>query len=278
MPPKRILSIHWRGSWAISRRIVQAAIFGPSLYIALAIIILGAMIPIRSFQSLLQAQGAATALRPFDVSIIVACILITIYLAFSSLITIAQDREQGTLDVLFFGPIDVESYLIGQFLGQWLQSILLFGAFGLYLVILSRLTGLIASWQVVISLIASLITSSAVISLGMLFAVLVKRTRGAVVTFFVCMAILLGLQIGSTFLLGTSLPVMRNYEFLASLIKGIQWLLSVASPFYYLTNSLDAAAKGDLLRYGLVLAEAVIYTLGFTGMGIFFLSRRGVHP
>jgi ABC-type transport system involved in multi-copper enzyme maturation permease subunit len=278
IPPKIRAPGRWRVSWAISKRVIQAAIYSPTIYVGLAIITFAVIIPLRSFETILNDRGAIVVLRPFDLSILVAGILIAIYLAFFSLLAITQDRDQGTMVVLFYGPIDPESYLMGQLVGQWLQSLFIHFVLGLCIIILSLATGLVSSWQLGISLLASLITSATVISFGIFLGILVQKTRGAILLFTSFVAIIIILQVIPLFLTGLAAQGLGSINFLVNILSGLRIIVRWVSPFSYLFNGLDAASRGDYITYLLALIQAIVYMLVLLLISARVLKRRGIQP
>ncbi len=265
-------------SWAISKRVILAAIYSPTIYIGLAIITFAVIIPLRSFETILNDQGIIVVLLPFDISILIAGILIAIYLALFSLLAISQDRDQGTMVVLFYGPMDPEGYLTGQLVGQWLQSLFIHLVLGLCILILSFTTGLVSSWQLGLSLLASLITSATVISFGIFLGILVRRTRGAILVFTSFIAIIIILQVIPLFLTGLAAQGAASMNFLIKILSGLRIIVRWLSPFSYLFNGLDAASRGDYITYLLALVQAIIYMLVLMLISATVLKRRGIQP
>ena len=107
-----------RAAVAIGRRDARAAIYGLGLYVVMFISLVAAGIVLRNDLSALQATDFVIALNPLKSPLVVYIQVVAIYIAISSAITVARDRDRGTLELLIYGPVDYASYLLGKFLSQ----------------------------------------------------------------------------------------------------------------------------------------------------------------
>ncbi len=88
-------------------------------YVLLSLGWIGVYLSIGNTLKVIQ-QGYATVIRE-PLSLIVLGMLIVSSLFFSIIagISVVRDREQGVVELLFYGPISHSEYVIGKFLAHW---------------------------------------------------------------------------------------------------------------------------------------------------------------
>ncbi len=267
-----------RISWIIAKRIVGSAIFKYIFYIDISLIILCAIIPVASLGSLLEDQGVIIVQRPLEVSILIAGMVISIYLALYSLVTVSQERDDETVDVLFYGPINPQEYLMGHFLGQWILGIILISIFGCYLLIISLITGLVPTWNLVLSLGAAWFSMTAIISSGILIAVLVRSTKKAIFLFISLIILLVGIQIGFSYYQASIGQELVITKFLAMTIHALNKIAQWLSPYTYFLESINEIRRGEYLNVLIVQLKTILFTFILLNLSIFTMKRRGLHP
>lgn len=272
------LSDHGRVAWALARRQVRATLLGPGPYLALSASMLCALLPVQSYADQLAELRVLVAVRPFDVPLLAAVIVVGGYLGLSSTVAIVRDYERGTLETLFFGPVKAQSYLTGHFLAQFILSAAILCCFGLYLTWMGAATRLALSWGLLVSLLAALWTSMAVIAFGILISTLVQRTRGAVLLFLLVIGLFAGIQVASMVL--AALPAARSQwevGVVTMAVGGLDSVMRWLSPFSYLVDGLEAVDRG-VGHCLLALAQAAAYALACGGLAVLSFQRRGVRP
>src|SRR3954471_23770082 len=98
--------LRWRVAREVGKQEIRQAIFTWSLYVTTAVaVLLGTLLVFNTVRSV-RDSGLEIVSRPFYLPLLVALALGTIYLAGWAALSITRPREQGSLRVLFFAPVD----------------------------------------------------------------------------------------------------------------------------------------------------------------------------
>lgn len=225
-----------------------------------------------------QEDGLLVIGDPFAVSLYGGVLLLAVYLAASAAMAVAREREQGTVELLSYGPVSSLSYLLAKLTSHVLQyAFLLVLLLGSYL-LLAVVTGLHLRGTTLLAIALSIGPAAAAVTLGLVVAALVRRVRP---TIFAVLGLALGavgLQVAREVLVRLPAPefhvnpvlVLRWAAFAVSSIT--QWLL----PFGYVDRELSVMLRGDLAgALGATVAAgayaAVVLVLAAAG-----LDRTGI--
>lgn len=273
-----IRSYTFRIIWILAKRVVTTAIYKYVFYIAISIMVLGMIIPISTLGNIQKTQDVIVAQRPLEVFILIAGVVIAIYLALYSLITISQEFDSGTIEVLFFGPISPQSYLLGNFLGQWSLGAILLTILGVYLLVISQITGLFYSWHIILSLFVSWFSMTAAISSGILFSVLIKNIKKAIILFISIIILFVGIQIGYSYYQLLINQGLESIKIINIIIQGSYQLTEWLSPIFYFFECINRIRHGDYLIVFFILIRAILFASLLLGVSAYSLKSRGVHP
>jgi ABC-type transport system involved in multi-copper enzyme maturation permease subunit len=213
----------------------------------------------------------------FSLPFFVAATLAMLFLALSSAAMVAREREQGTLETLFYGPVDPAAYVLAKQVAQLTAYLPMALLIGLLFVADAAMTGLYLNGSFVLELLFSVATAAAIVALGLLLSTLTRSVRTSFALFAALIALFLTVHFGSELLSGVR--VANNYSpllLVRDLAIGLDRLLRLLSPFTALENGVDAVVRGDSLAY----LEALTLSLGQCAVlltaAIWALQRRGV--
>ena len=102
----------------IHKRDFRITVFGPIIYIMSTISITIGIVIIRNYLSYIESNGLYPMPDLFSFPYRWVIILTGVYLAFSAVVAIARERESGAMELLFYGPVDNVSYVIGKYSAQ----------------------------------------------------------------------------------------------------------------------------------------------------------------
>jgi ABC-type transport system involved in multi-copper enzyme maturation permease subunit len=262
----------------LARREAQAAMRGVSGYAAITIALLLAtwllLVDVRA----LRSGGLVVLADPFGPPLTLAMLVLALFLAVSAAVSAARDRESGTLEVLFYGPVDEISYVLGKIGGLLLAYLaalpLLLGPIAL----LAWMTGFALSPAILASLVLSIVPAAEIVAFGVLLAIGTDRVRSVVLLLLGVTAVLLGVTVAYAMVLlipieDPASPVLPLRDALAALDAGSRWI----SPYAYLERVVDAVVKGAWRSALISLAAAVAYTALLIGLAASWMRRRGVY-
>jgi hypothetical protein len=272
--------LRWRAIDQVSRAEVREAVYGWSLYLAAAVVVLVGVILVYNTLRSVGESGLEIVSRPFYLSLLVATSVGAVYLAAWAALAIARPRDQGALRVLFFAPIDpvglVGAHLVGA-VGVYILFVLL-------TVPLFALLAALTNLPLPATLLAGVLVSPALVApaigIGLFISAIASSARGAVFLFAAALAIVLAAQIGYSALLQVP-PTTRYYDallFLRELLRVIRETLQWVSPLALLSQGLDAAFRGSWRELMLYVASGVGGAVIWLALAVWALARRGVLP
>jgi ABC-type transport system involved in multi-copper enzyme maturation permease subunit len=266
-----------KASRVISRRELRSSVFGLSIYLPVFFSFVVAYLLIKNYVTSIEGNGIMVLANPLNYPFYICVMISSIYLAMSSAISIAREKEQGTLEVLFYGPVDTQSYLLGKFSEQ-MGAYLIILAFNIaYFLLASFVTNFGFSISFIKIVVLSLFLVSSMISFGTLISTITAKVRTSVLLFLGLVIAFLGLQFLGTILgniqpddLSSIAAYVRN--FVSAIVSVVQWV----SPFSYLNRGIDAVSQGSNMRYAISLLSSVAYSLVLMIISAIVFDRRGV--
>jgi hypothetical protein len=275
---------HWRLRWRaieqISRHEVRDAVYGWSLYIAAAVVVLvGTVLVYNTLRSVAES-GLEIVSRPFYSVLLIATSVGAVYLAGWAALAIARPRDQGALRVLFFAPIDPLG-LIGAHL---LAALAIYVLFVLLTIPLLALLAALTNLPLPATLLGGLLVSPALVApavtIGLFISAIAPSGRSAVFLFAAVLAFVLAAQIGYSALLQIP-PTSRYYDallFLRELLRVIRESLQWVSPLALLSQALDAAFRASWRELMLSVVSGLGGAAIWLSLAVWALGRRGVLP
>jgi ABC-type Na+ efflux pump permease subunit len=262
----------------IARREARAALSGLGVYVATSIAMVAAtwllLIDVRA----LRVAGLLVPADPYRAPLDVALLVLAFFFAVSAAVSTARDRETGTLEVLFFGPVDEITYCLGKVCGLLAVYALMMPVLALSLAALSLMSGLALPGSLGASLVFSLIPAAMVLSLGLVLSIGTRRVRSAVLILGGVALILVGGSAAYSIVLlvpieNPSSPVVALRDVLAAVNGVLRWV----SPFAYLQR---IVAEGVAIGAWRSAAIAAGFALAASGAMIVLAAQwlrwRGV--
>jgi ABC-type transport system involved in multi-copper enzyme maturation permease subunit len=262
----------------IAWREARAAMRGMGGYVALTLALLAATWVLLIDARALEAAGLLVLADPFRSPLAIAMLVLAVFLAISAAVSTARDRDSGTLEVLFYAPVDEITCVLGKVGGLLVVYVaalpILLASFAL----LALITGFALTRPILVSLVLSIVPAAEVVSFGVLLAVGTTRVRTAVLLLVGITAVLLGATVAYGMVLlvpitDPSSPVLALRDALAALDAVVRWI----SPFAYLERVVDGAITGAWRTALISLVVAIASTLLMIGIAAYWLRRRGVY-
>jgi len=267
----------WRVAAVIARREASAAIHGIGGYVALAAaLIAGTWILLVDVRAL-EAGGLLVLADPFGPALTIAMLVLAMFLAVSAAVSTARDREGGTLETLFYGPVDESAYILGKVGGLVAAYVAALPLILACLALLSLMTGFALTMRIPIGLALSIVPAAEIVGFGILLSVGTSRVRTAILLLGAVILLLLGIAVAYRIVLlipiaDPASPILPLRDGLAAIDMGIRWL----SPFAYLESVVDGVAAGAWRSAAINLALGFAYAAAMIALAALWLRRRGV--
>ena len=261
----------------IARRELLQSVRGIGGYVALSVALAAATAVLLVDVRALAIGGLLVLSDPFGPSLAISLLVVALFLAVSAAVSTARDREGGTLEVLFYGPVDEVSYILGKVGGLLMAFIAALPLIGVVFVLLSLLTGFVLTPKVLATLVVSVVPAAMIVSFGTLLAIGTSRVRTAILLLIAVVAVILGVSFAYNLVLmipisDAASPVLPLRDSLAALDRVVDWL----SPFSYLERVVDGATRGAWRGAAVNLAIALTYALVMMALAVLWMRRRGV--
>jgi ABC-type transport system involved in multi-copper enzyme maturation permease subunit len=200
-----------------------------------------------------------------------------LFLALASVATIARERDQGTLEVLFYGPVDTTSYVLAKHLAHLLAYVPIGLGLAVLLLAYSGMSGLRLPGAFVLELLLSTFTAAAVAALGVCLSTLVRGARAGIALLGALAVLFLAIRLGSEALSGVQLSTVAGPLLLVrNLVLAVDAAVGYVSPFSTFQRGVDALVRQDLLAYGGAIVLACLQCGLLLAASVRLLGRRSV--
>ncbi|MFT5194173.1 MAG: hypothetical protein ACI9EW_002780 [Cellvibrionaceae bacterium] len=273
-------TLRWHTIRKIATQQSRDTLFGWGIYITAAVSVSIAALVIFNSARFVGESSLNVLAQPFLLPLQTALALAMLYVTVEATLSIARPREQGSLQVLFFAPID-EPILIG---GNFLAGLLVYICFVLLtlpiLLFLVWVTNFVIPVNLLWAIIPTIFAVAVALAFGLFVSAAAPSARVAMLILVAGMLILLGLQSGYTALLSIP-PTSRFFDallFIRTVLANLQIVLSWLSPIRMLDIILTASLNSDWLalikQIGIALATTMIWLFAADRV----LRRKGVLP
>ena len=274
---KNIFLISGHTIRVLTVRDLLSTIKGWGPYIAATISFLVSSFFIKNYLAALKENDILISSDPLNFPLMVSLIVVSLYLAIFSTVSVSREKDQGTLEVLFYGPVSCGSFLLAKYLSDMLIFLFVIGFLILYFLALTVLTNLGLSRNLVEAIIFSIFSASCVISFSMFISSFTSKIRSSIIWLVTILFILLALEVSHSMLLRfpeESLSDLLIYlrDGLRIAIMGTEWV----SPFSILMKGMESISLGNHGLYALNVLHAVVYTFLFLILSVVVMERKGV--
>jgi ABC-type transport system involved in multi-copper enzyme maturation permease subunit len=280
-PPDRPAPSRWRARWhaisVVGRRDLLGTLAAPGIYVAVALGMVGALVVVRGHVDAIGRNRILILSDAFSLPFFVAITIGMLFLALGSVATIAREREAGTLETLFYGPVDYTAYVLAKHVAQVAAFAVMSVWSAVLLLSYASLSGLRLGLEFVPEVVLSLFAAAAVAALGLFVSACTRGARAAFGLFFAAAALFLGIRVGAEALSG--IPVTNNFSpllFVRGLFIGLDAVLGYASPFAVFEKGVDAVVRGSVPEYLAMLGLSCLHVAVLLTASIRLLDRRGV--
>jgi len=259
------------------KRDLLASLRGLGVYITIFISFLSSSFILKNYLDSIKENNISISSDPLSYPLFISVVVISFYMAILSAIAISRERDQGTLEVLFYGPISSVSYVLAKYFKDILLYLVVIGFFFIYFWGVSALTNLGFSYGLVKAILLSLFSVSGAISFGLFISSFTNRVRSSILFLVGIFLAFLAVQLSHTVLLSIpeenmSPALIYLGNTLSVISKGVEWV----SPFSYLSRGMDAISLGSIWEYTMNIVYCIIYSAILLFLGILILKKRGV--
>lgn len=261
-----------------TKRELRSTLYGLGLYVVMTLIFLGAAyLSIRQSLVSVVENGLMVLPNPITQPFFLTVGLASTYLGLCAAIAISRERDQGTLEVLFYGPVDTVSYVLGKYIHQILAFLVMLAFSVINFVAVSLVTNLGFSRNFIGILLLSVFLASCMISFGIFLSAITRRMVVSIILFLGLVLFFIAFWVAHAWVMSipgkdlTTLTIFARVV-LDNLNTVLQWI----SPLSYLARGSTAIAMGNVGQYLLSIVSSVLYTVVLLGLSIYAFERKGV--
>jgi len=273
-------SLRFNAIQRIARQQVRDNLLGWNFYITASVGVLIAVALVYNSLRFVETSGLNIMARPFFAPLQVAATIAILFVTIEATLAVARPREQGSLQVLFFAPIDVPAFIAANFAAGVLVYILFLAIIVPSLLLLVLITNFVLPTALLWGLIPSIFVAGTSIAFGLFVSAAAPSVRAAILILVAALILLLLIQVGYTALLSIP-PTSRFYDallFLRVVLRAVQDILRWFSPFQMLEAVLDASMRADFSALLKHIGAAILVTALWLAAAVWVLRRKGVLP
>lgn len=262
---------------ALSKRDLSSTLHSWGIYIVAFLSFIASSFILKNYLDSIQADDILISADPLNYPLFISVIIISFYLAILSAISISREKDQGTLEVLFYGPVSSLTYILGKYIKDIVTYLVMVVFFLVYFWGVSLLTNLGFSYGLFKTIVISIFSVSCIISFGLFISSLTGKMRNSIIWLVGILALFLAIQVGQTILFAMPEENMSSVltylgNTLSVISGGINWI----SPFSYLTRGIDSVYLDNTLLYGLNILYSLVYSAILLLLSVFILKKKGV--
>lgn len=262
---------------ALTKRDLYSNLRSWGIYIVAFLSFVASSFILKNYLDSIQADNILISADPLNYPLFISVVIISLYLAILSAVSISREKDQGTLEVLFYGPVSSSTYILGKYIKDILTYLVMIIFFLVYFWGVSLLTNLGFSYGLLKTILVSIFSVSCIVSFGLFISSLTGKMRNSIIWLVGILGLFLAVQLGQTVLLGMpeeSMSPVLTYlgDTLSVVSQGINWI----SPFSYLTRGIDAVYLDSTLLYGLNILYSLVYSAVLLSLSILILKQKGV--
>ena len=118
---------------ALSKRDLYSTLRSWGIYIVAFLSFIASSFILKNYLDSIQTDNILISADPLNYPLFVSVIIISFYLAILSAISISREKDQGTLEVLFYGPVSSFTYILGKYIKDILTYLVMVVFFVFYL-------------------------------------------------------------------------------------------------------------------------------------------------
>lgn len=267
-------ALRWASAWKLAKREVRAAFNGLSLYVMITLASLVAAVIMNSYLGFVAATGTLILANALTGPVLFAVLVTNAFLCLAAAAGLAGERERGTLQVLFYGPVDSTGYVTGKLMGNLIVYALVMVALLIFLLVAAAITGMNLDGATLLLLLSSLLPAAATIALGMLVAALVGKQRPAIALTAVILLLFVAIEVANRY--AAAQPANSTLGGAAGIIAQVAALVGWISPFGYVMRAAEAFTLQNTGEVLLQVIAAALYAALLVWLAIAALTRRGV--
>ncbi|RLE11765.1 hypothetical protein DRJ04_07450 [Candidatus Aerophobetes bacterium] len=258
------------------KRELISSLYGWGFYVAIFISFLISSFILKNFLQGIREENIFISSYPLNFPLFVSVVIISFYLVVVSAISISREREQGTLEILFYGPVSFSSFLLGKYITDMLLYLIILCFFALYFLGVSVLTNLGFTLALAKAFLVSIFLASCMVSFGLFISSLTGRVRSSVIWLIGIILAFLAIWFLQNIFLNLPSEALSSWlRYLQKTLGIVSHFVRWISPFSYLSRGMESIRVGSIKPLLLNILYSLIYTTVLLVLSVYILKAKG---
>lgn len=264
---------------ALVKKDLAAAVNSWGPYVAAAISFFASSLVLKNYLNGVGGNNILIASDPLNFPLYISLVVVSFYLAIIGAVSISNEKDRGTLEVLFYGPVNHAAYLVSKYIADMIIFSFLIGLLIPYFLVVSFLTNLALSLSLLKGFVLSVFSASCVIGFSLMVSSATAKMRSSVIWMVALLGTFLSIQVANSILVRLNdsaiSPLVQYLRTAISVINtGIEWV----SPFAPLNKGIQALVLHSNQQYFGSIIFSILYSAVFLIASVVVLRRKGVQP
>jgi hypothetical protein len=264
----------------IMSRVSQTRFWGWGIFITVTVSLAFSSIMLVNYSRFTDTNLISVEKQPLTTAILLSVIMVSLYLSLTVSLNVSREYSNNTIEMLFYGPVDESSYMLGNFFAQiklfiyTLVPILIWMNLSIWLLNLDFRLDMFAM------LIASIFMCGQLVAFGLLMAAWGGKRRNALVYFLLIILLVGGIQVADL-IVSTLVQIQSSIEtdpvvVVRNVLSALNSVIAWISPYSQLDNTFDAILDKTFTGFIGTLGLMFIEMIGMLAGSILLLKRKGV--
>lgn len=262
----------------IAGRGLKSSLTGYGWYILVLLNSVIAALLIRNYVTAVEEQGILVLSSPLGFPFSIVITVSAFYLAVTASIAVSREKDNGTLEVLFYGPVEAETYVLAKYFEQLCKYLLMLVFYGVLFTVFGFLTNFNTPSELGPYILASVGLGSNIIAGGLLISTLTNKIRNSILLLIALMSGFLGFHFLEIAINNLNLSMVSPaFNSSLTIINFIARVVKMFSPFETYSGGIKALALRDFWSaLNNILIVPGIYFLVFTSITIYVFKKKGI--
>ncbi|MGD8458459.1 MAG: hypothetical protein PVF83_18950 [Anaerolineales bacterium] len=264
----------------IMSRVSQTGFWGWGIFITVTVSLAFSSIMLVNYSRFTDTNLISVEKQPLTTAILLSVIMVSLYLSLTVSLNVSREYSNNTIEMLFYGPVDESSYMLGNFFAQiklfiyTLVPILIWMNLSIWLLNLDFRLDMFAM------LIASIFMCGQLVAFGLLMAAWGGKRRNALVYFLLIILLVGGIQVADL-IVSTLVQIQSSIEtdpvvVVRNVLSAVNSVIAWISPYSQLDNTFDAILDKTFTGFIGTLGLMFIEMIGMLAGSILLLKKKGV--
>jgi len=243
-------------------REIKSTFYGFGFYFFLSVSLLVSSFVLKEYIQNIKSNNILVSQDLLNYPLYISVFVGSLYLALTSTIAIAMEREKGTLQTLFLSPVDEICYILGKYFHQMFCLIIFISISAIYVLLSSVIINFSIPSKLIKLIFLLIFAGSNIISFGIFISSLSKNVKNSVILFITFLIFFFGIEMTNSIFMRMYLKeVNTSIVYIRGIVEVMNNIVRIVSPFSLIKNGFDTLRIGNSLAYNQNLLFSIVYSI-----------------